>query len=100
MSNSDRPSISASGRLLDEGSRSEKKEMGDEAGLVMSNSRDILRRYLHAGLDSDRRHTSLSGGIIDPQMGSVHHRPISPVQNFRFQHLTVDGSVPPPPGDS
>ncbi len=71
MSDSGRPSKAASGRMLDDGPMSKRKEMDDGTGSVMSNSRNILRRYLRADLDSDRMLSPVSGGKIDPQMGSV-----------------------------
>ncbi len=95
MSNSERSSKTASGRMLDDRVMSGKKEMGDGTRLVSSNPRDLLRRYLQAELDTDRMLTPVTGGKIDPQMGSVFQRPISPVQDFRFQGSTVDESGPP-----
>jgi hypothetical protein len=98
MSNSERSSRSASGQMLDDGVMSGKNEMGAGTRLVSSNSnpRDLLRRYLRADLDTDRMLTPVTGGKIDPQIGSVFQRPISPVQDFRFHGLTVDESGPPP----
>ena len=94
MSNSGLLSKAASGRMLDDGSMSGRKEMGDETGFNSSTfSRNILQRYLHADRNPDRRLTQgVTGGEIDPIMGSVFPRPISPVHDFPFRSSTVDES--------
>jgi hypothetical protein len=79
MSNPERRQKAASGRMLDDGTTSGRKEMGDKSGMITSNSKDILRKFLHAGVGSDRRLTPVAVGKRDPQMGSVVPRHISPV---------------------
>ncbi len=93
MSNSGIQPKTASGRILDDGSSSEGKEMGNGNGMIASHSKDLLRRLLRAGVDSDRRHTLVTPGKIDPKMpmGSVFPRPDAPAQDFQFQNSTVDG---------
>jgi hypothetical protein len=97
MSNSGRKPKVASSRLLNDGSMSAKKEMGEGAGIAALSSRNLLRRYLHADLGSDLPCPPVAVGEIDPQMGFVFRRPISPVQDFRFQNSTADGSGFLPP---
>jgi hypothetical protein len=80
MSNPGRQSKAASGRMLDDGSTPEKKEMGNGTGIVTSNSKDILvlRRFLHAGVDSDRMHTPVTAGKMirkwDPFSTDLFHQ--------------------------
>jgi hypothetical protein len=71
MSHPGRQPKSASGRVLDDGPTSERKELGNRTELISSNSRDIVRRLLRAGMDSDRERASTTGGKIEPRMESV-----------------------------
>ena len=77
MSHSGRQPKTASDRLLDDGSISEREELGNGTELVSSSSRDIVRRLLRAGMDADREHAPMTAGKIEPRMGSVFSGHIS-----------------------
>ena len=64
MSDSGTQPKAASGRMLDDGSSSEGKEMGNGNGMIASNSKDLLRRLMRASVDSDRRHTLVAPGKL------------------------------------
>ena len=97
LSNSGRQQQPASSRMLDDGITSGSKEMVGGSAVATLSSREIVRRLMRADLDLDRTRTPVAVGKIDPQMGSVFRRGVSPVQHIRSRNATVDGFALPHP---
>lgn len=80
--------------MLDDEMETYRGPSGGDPRMSSSNAQAGSSRLWRGGF-VEQSLTPVTGRKIEPKMGSVFHRGVSPVQNFRSRMSTVNGSVFP-----